>query len=115
MTNSPGPFKGSPEAAALSEETDANIEKWKAAGKGWTDLIYAVYLERRRGRVIHRINIRVGWHTNDDSLLTVTATQDGEPVVAFHGAETGERMWVRLADRLLTERMTWKEDQYATR
>ena len=105
--------EGSPEQKALDEQTEENQKKWAEAGKGWTDLIYAVYQERRSECVIHRISIRVGWHLGQDSLVTLCADIDGEPMVAFHGAESGERMWSRLSRRMLGAGLTWKADQYA--
>lgn len=106
-------YKGSPEQVANDEPTEDNQRRWLESGKGWSDFIFACYRLKRQDTRVKRLSIRVGWTEGSDSLVTIVADAEQGPVVAFHGAESPDRLWNRLARRMLADSLSWKEDQYA--
>lgn len=106
-------YSGSAEQMANDDPTEDNQARWLMCGKGWTDFLFACYRAQRQGTTVVRLSIRVGWVVGTDSLVTVVADNPGGAIVAFHGSEGADRLWARLADRMLRDSLKWKEDEYA--
>ena len=74
-----------------------------------------VQVEERgfEGETLMGMTIQTPWKRGDDWMVVLRANFEGEPMVAFHTADTLYEVMRGVAERFVNKSLEWKEDEYA--